>query len=62
MGSNKPLGPIPKPTLTYQRVGDMNIHQVAIGETTGRTRGVMDSTGIMDYGSLMLHRKGEDGS
>ena len=51
--SNKPLGQIPQPALTYQRVGNMNIHQVAIGETTWGGRGeLMDSTGIMDYCSM----------
>ena len=52
--SAKPLGYIPEAALTFQRVGNMNIHQVAIGETTwGGRLELMDSTGIMDYGSLI---------
>lgn len=52
--SNKPLGFIPEAPVTYQRVGNMNINQVAIGETTwGGRLELMDSTGIMDYGSLI---------
>jgi len=32
----------------------MNEHQVAIGETTyGGRKGLVDTTGIVDYGSLM---------
>ena len=50
----KPLGQIPEAPLTYQRVGNMNVNQVAIGETTwGGRLELMDSTGIMDYGSLI---------
>ena len=52
--SNKPLGSIPEAPLTFQRVGNMNVNQVAIGETTwGGRLELMDSTGIMDYGSLI---------
>lgn len=48
------LGRIKQAEKTYQVVGNMNEHQVAIGETTyeGRLE-LIDTTGIMDYGSLM---------
>ena len=50
----KPLGQIPQPPVTYQRVGNINVNQVTIGETTwGGRLELMDSTGIMDYGSLI---------
>ena len=52
--SNKPLGQIPQAPVTYQRVGNMNVHQVAIGETTwGGREELMDPAGVMDYGSLI---------
>jgi hypothetical protein len=40
--------------VTYAVVGNMNEHQVAIGETTfgGRTE-LRDYDAILDYGSLM---------
>ena len=52
--SGKPLGKIPQVEKTYSVVGNMNEYQVAITETTfgGRSE-LVDSTGIMDYGSLM---------
>lgn len=52
--SGKFLGRIPQVAHTYSVVGNMNEHQVAIGETTygGRSE-LSDSTGIMDYGSLI---------
>jgi dipeptidase len=54
-GSNKPLGQIPQASETYQVIGFMNEYQVAIGETTfGGLRELIDSTGIVDYGSLMF--------
>lgn len=48
------LGKIKQAKNTYSVVGNINEHQVAIGETTftGRTE-LQDTTGIMDYGSLM---------
>lgn len=54
-GTAKPLGQIPQVPYTYQVIGFMNEHQVAIGETTfdGRSE-LYDSTGIVDYGSLMF--------
>lgn len=52
--SGKYLGEIPQALQTYNVVGNMNEHQLAIGETTfgGRSE-LNDSTGIMDYGSLI---------
>ena len=54
-GTAKPLGQIPQVEYTYQTVGFMNEHQVAIGESTfgGRSE-LVDSTGLMDYGALMF--------
>lgn len=52
--SGKPLGEIPQPAFTYQRVGNMNEHQLIIAETTyGGRPELWDSTGVMDYGSLI---------
>lgn len=54
-GTAKPLGQIPQVRHTYQLTGFMNEHQVAIGETTfGGRHELEDSTGIIDYGSLMF--------
>ena len=52
--SGKHLGYIPQVANTYQRVGNMNEHQLIIAETTygGRSE-LFDSTGVMDYGSLI---------
>jgi len=52
--TGKYLGKILQVPHTYSVVGNMNEHQVAIGETTygGRSE-LVDTTGIMDYGSLM---------
>ena len=54
-GTAKPLGQVPQAAQTYQVLGFMNEHQVSIGESTfdGRTE-LKDSTGIVDYGSLMF--------
>lgn len=54
-GTARPLGEIPQLPHTYQVIGFMNEHQVAMGETTfdGRPE-LQDSTGIVDYGSLMF--------
>ena len=39
---------------TYSVVGNMNEHQLAIGETTyGGVEGMVDTTAIIDYGSLI---------
>ncbi|MCD4711373.1 MAG: C69 family dipeptidase [Bacteroidales bacterium] len=52
--TNKFLGRIPQLSHTYSVVGNMNEHQVAIGETTYGGRGELrDTTGIIDYGSLI---------
>ncbi|MCH5217536.1 MAG: C69 family dipeptidase [Muribaculaceae bacterium] len=54
--TGKPLGEIPQPAHTYNVVGNMNEHQVAIGETTwGGHEELLDTTGqsIIDYGSLI---------
>jgi len=52
--TGKYLGQIKQVAETYAVVGNINEHQVSIGETTygGRSE-LVDSTGIMDYGSLM---------
>jgi dipeptidase len=48
------LGQIPQVRQTYSVVGNMNEHQVAIGETTfGGREELVDPEGIVDYGSLM---------
>lgn len=48
------LGRIPQVRHTYSVVGNINEHQLAIGETTyGGRPGLQDTTGIMDYGSLI---------
>lgn len=54
-GTAKFLGEIPQAPITYNVIGFMNEHQVAIGETTfgGRSE-LVDTTGIVDYGSLMF--------
>jgi len=52
--TGKFLGEIPQADRTYQRVGNMNEHQLIIAETTfGGREELWDSTGIMDYGSLI---------
>ena len=52
--SNKYLGKIPQASQTYNVIGNMNEHQLCIGETTfGGRPELADSTGIMDYGSLI---------
>jgi dipeptidase len=52
--TGKYLGQIKQVEKTFAFVGNMNEHQVSIGETTytGREE-LADSTAIMDYGSLM---------
>jgi dipeptidase len=53
--SNKPLGQVVLPKETYQVIGFMNEYQVAIGESTfGGREELVDSTGIIDWGSLMF--------
>lgn len=54
--TNKLLGSIPQPSETYNVIGNMNEHQVVIGETTwGGREELADTTGqaVMDYGSLI---------
>lgn len=52
--TGKYLGEIPQALQTYNVIGNMNEHQLAIGETTfGGREELVDSTGIMDYGSLI---------
>jgi dipeptidase len=51
----QPLGQIPQVPYTYQTVGFINEHQVAIGESTfGGRPELVDSTGVMDYAYLMF--------
>ena len=52
--TGKYLGQIPQVERTYQRVGNMNEHQLIIAETTyGGRPELEDPKGIMDYGSLI---------
>ena len=52
--SGKYLGQIKEARQTYNVVGNMNEYQVTIGETTfGGRPELVDTTGIMDYGSLI---------
>ncbi len=52
--TGKLLGKIPQKSHTYSVVGNMNQHQLSIGETTfGGRLELMDSTAIVDYGSLI---------
>lgn len=52
--TGKYLGEIAQVSQTFNVIGNMNEHQLAIAETTfgGRSE-LTDSTGIMDYGSLI---------
>ena len=53
--TGKPLGKIPQIRHTFSVVGNMNEHQVSVGETTygGREELGSQKGAIMDYGSLM---------
>ncbi|MCM1168639.1 MAG: C69 family dipeptidase [Bacteroides sp.] len=52
--SGRKLGQIKQARHTYSVVGNMNEYQLAIGETTfGGLPQLVDTTGIMDYGSLI---------
>ena len=52
--TNKYLGEIPEAEETYNVVGNINEWQVTIGETTyGGRDEMVDSTGVIDYGSLI---------
>jgi len=53
-GKERYLGKIPQASHTYNVVGNMNEHQVVIGESTwGGVETQFDPQGIVDYGSLM---------
>jgi dipeptidase len=52
--TGKWMGKIKQAAQTYNVVGNMNEHQVAIGETTfGGREELLDTAAIMDYGSLI---------
>ena len=52
--TGKFMGKIKQAAQTYNVVGNMNEHQVAIGETTfGGREELIDTAAIMDYGSLI---------
>ncbi len=52
--TGKYLGEIAQIAHTYNVIGNMNEHQLAIGETTyGGHRELVDTTGVIDYGSLI---------
>src|SRR3712207_5791101 len=47
-------GQIPEAPVTYNVIGNINEYQVTIGEATyGGREEMVDSTGILDYGSLI---------
>jgi dipeptidase len=53
--TGKFLGRIPEVAATYSVVGNINEHQVAVGETTYTGRKELKGpSGIVDYGSLMF--------
>lgn len=52
--NNEYHGQIPEAAETYNVIGNINEYQVTIGETTyGGREEMVDSTGIIDYGSLI---------
>jgi dipeptidase len=52
--TGKYLGKIKQVEKTYSVIGNMNEHQLSIGETTyGGREELVDTTAIMDYGSLI---------
>jgi dipeptidase len=52
--TGKPLGKIKQVRHTYSVIGNMNEHQLSIGETTfGGREELVDTTAIIDYGSLI---------
>ncbi|MDE6571642.1 MAG: C69 family dipeptidase, partial [Duncaniella sp.] len=52
--SGRYLGKIPQPAHTYATIGNMNEHGLTIAESTwGGREELEDTTGIMDYGSLI---------
>lgn len=53
-GKERYLGQIPQVSETYNVIGNMNEHQVIIGESTwGGIESQYDPQGVVDYGSLM---------
>lgn len=52
--TNQPHGEIPQVAETYNVIGNINEYQVTIAETTyGGREEMVDTTGIIDYGSLI---------
>ena len=51
--TGRPLGSIPQVRHTYSVVGNMNEHQLTIGETTWGGRAELEDTVGIDYGSLI---------
>lgn len=52
--SGKYLGSIPEAPVTYNVIGNINEYQVTVAETTfGGRPELVDTTGVIDYGSLM---------
>ncbi|MDE5762746.1 MAG: C69 family dipeptidase [Bacteroidales bacterium] len=52
--TGKKLGQIKQARHTYSVVGNMNEHQLTIGETTfGGLHQLLDTTGVVDYGNLI---------
>jgi len=52
--TGKYMGKIPQKAHTYSVVGNMNQHQLSIGETTyGGREELTDSTAMVDYGTLI---------
>ncbi len=53
-GKDRYLGEIPQVEKTYSVIGNMNEHQIIIGESTwGGLKSQLDPQGILDYGSLI---------
>ena len=52
--THKLMGQIPEAEVTYNVIGNINEHQVTIAETTyGGREEMIDTTGLLDYGSLI---------
>ena len=52
--SGEYLGQIPEASVTYNVLGNINEHQVAIAETTfGGREELVDTAGLIDYGNLI---------
>ncbi len=52
--THKSHGFIPEAPVTYNVIGNINEYQVSVGETTyGGRHEMVDTTGLIDYGSLM---------